>query len=58
LDSEVLEIAKFLKKHVAAMASEKFFWFIYFFKGDVVETKFNKENGKIEEIRKLGEVRK
>jgi hypothetical protein len=53
-----MEIEKFLKNYVVAMASEKFFWFIYFFKGDVIETKFNKENGKIEEIRKLGEVRK
>jgi hypothetical protein len=50
-----LEITKFLRNYTAAMASEKFFWFIYFWKGDVVEVKFSKENGKIEEIRKLGE---
>jgi len=51
----MLEIAKFLKNYVAAMTSEKFFYFLYFLKGDVIEVKVNKENGKIEEIRKLGE---
>jgi hypothetical protein len=50
-----LEIAKILRNYVAAIASEKFFYFLYFWKGDVVEVKFSKENGKIEEIRKLGE---
>jgi hypothetical protein len=50
-----MEIAKFLRNYVAAMSSEKFFWFIYFFKGNVIEVKVNKENGKIVDIRKLGE---
>jgi hypothetical protein len=50
-----LEIAKILRNYVAAIACEKFFWFYYFLKDIVIEIKFNKENGKIEEIRKLGE---
>jgi hypothetical protein len=55
MDPEMLEIAKILRNYVAAIASEKFFYFLYFFKNNVIEIKFNKESGKIEEIKKLGE---